>query len=393
MICFNHRNGKGFKAKVGRTASAIIDYVHTHSVSSSVEYSCDKIAKEMKADYGFHAVYMGPLSGPVYEAHTAASLNYDLTNVYKFGHNESEECAKELGLTYPSMNLLRFFDNEPLEVPIVSDQEAIERSIKAYEKPELIPFSEDFINTVMNESRTSIVLFTTNANRDRVTPWYKVFEKKAKEMFNTFESEDDELLFVTSGASFGIQIRLATFVGAEDKDLPALYVVTPLAEGKSEKYKYTGGAVEDLTEDKLNDFIKDFRAGTLTRIYKSQPVPPKEKSTQVMHTLVGQTHNDFVFDKTQDVFVAYMSEHCRTCKELEISLQDLAGLTPEDLIVAQIDVERNEMEGWERPKVPFLKFYPKGNKDGIAYPGGHGQVELMEFLSQNASTFRYRVPE
>ena len=100
-----------------------------------------------------------------------------------------------------------------------------------------------------------------------------------------------------------------------------------------------------------------------------------------MHTLVGQTHNDFVFDKTQDVFVAYMSEHCRTCKELEVSLQDLAGLTPEDLIVAQIDVERNEMEGWERPKVPFLKFYPKGNKDGIAYPGGHGQVELMEFLS------------
>ena len=35
--------------------------------------------------------------------------------------------------------------------------------------------------------------------------------------------------------------------------------MTPLAEGKSEKYKYTGGAVEDLTEDKLNDFIKRAR--------------------------------------------------------------------------------------------------------------------------------------
>ena len=75
-----------------------------------------------------------------------------------------------------------------------------------------------------------------------------------------------------------------------------------------------------------------------------------------------------------------------------MSLKDLAGLTPEDLIVAEMDVERNEMEDWERPKVPFLKFYPKGNKEGIEYIGGHGQVEIMEFLGEHSSTFRYRVP-
>lgn len=40
--------------------------------------------------------------------------------------------------------------------------------------------------------------------------------------------EADKLLFVTSGVSFGIQIRLGDYVGVKDgDDLPQLFIVTP----------------------------------------------------------------------------------------------------------------------------------------------------------------------
>jgi len=41
--------------------------------------------------------------------------------------------------------------------------------------PELIVFSEEFINTVMNEGNTSIILFTNNVNRDQDTAYFKAF--------------------------------------------------------------------------------------------------------------------------------------------------------------------------------------------------------------------------
>ena len=55
-------------------------------------------------------------------------------------------------------------------------------------------------------------------------------------MFGTFEKEEDEILFVASGASYGIQIRIAEYVGVKESDLPALFFVQPMLDAMTLRY-------------------------------------------------------------------------------------------------------------------------------------------------------------
>ena len=58
----------------------------------------------------------------------------------------------------------------------------------------------------------------------------------ARETFGTFEKEEDEILFVASGASYGIQIRLAEYVGVKESDLPALFFVQPMLDSMTLRF-------------------------------------------------------------------------------------------------------------------------------------------------------------
>ena len=53
----------------------------------------------------------------------------------------------------------------------------------------------------MNEGRTSIILFTNNPNIDQDRNYFKAFEEVA---IRNFGQEEDPILFVTSGVSYGI---------------------------------------------------------------------------------------------------------------------------------------------------------------------------------------------
>ena len=109
-------------------------------------------------------------------------------------------------------------------------------------------------------------------NRDRVKPYFLEYEKAAHEMFNLESTIEEKLLFVVSGISYGIQIRLAEVVGVREDDLPALYVIKTKKDAMTEKWRYNG-SVEDLIVEKVRGFINDFRSGAVERVYKSEPVP------------------------------------------------------------------------------------------------------------------------
>jgi len=155
--------------------------------------------------------------------------------------------------------------------------------------------------------------------------------------------------FVTSGVSFGIQIRLADFIGINsDSDLPQLYIVTPELEGVAKKYKYSDEPVEELTNEKVRNFLNDFRSERLERIFKSRPIPDVVTPPNKVREVVGQTWERDVMDPSRDVFVTYVSPFCRECRELKPVLDELAGLTPEDLLIVEFDGDSNEVEGLSR---------------------------------------------
>lgn len=104
---------------------------------------------------------------------------------WKFAHIDSEECAKEIGVDYPSIALMRFFDNEILKIGPTNAEgghtslSEIESILTLRTNPEIINFSEDFIRLIMNEENTSVVLFTKNVNKDKIKPYYQEFKSVA----------------------------------------------------------------------------------------------------------------------------------------------------------------------------------------------------------------------
>ena len=76
---------------------------------------------------------------------------------------------------------MRFFDNELFKIGpntaeggVLSLSE-LEETITLRTNPELINFSEDFIKLIMQEEKTSIVLFTNNVNKDKIKPYFQEF--------------------------------------------------------------------------------------------------------------------------------------------------------------------------------------------------------------------------
>lgn len=49
----------------------------------------------------------------------------------------------------------------------------IAETLEMREIPELIVFSEEFIQSVMQDERSSIVLFTNNVNKDSILPYFE----------------------------------------------------------------------------------------------------------------------------------------------------------------------------------------------------------------------------
>ena len=106
--------------------------------------------------------------------------------------------------------------------------------------------------------------------------------------------------------------------------------------------------------------------------------------------LVGKNWHQKVNDPVRDVFVVYVSQYCMKCKQMERAWEQLASETPNDLIVATIDLEKNDIEGRERTKqqLPILTFYPKENKAGIDYEGERALDAWLEWLEEHSTTYQ-----
>ena len=212
-----------------RKTSMIVDWVNRRSVSNSTPLSCEKMGNAVRAEDGLAIIYNGPTSGQLYESHVAASLNLQFSESWKFIHSDDSECAQELGLPYPGVSLLRFFDKNHYQVKGSAQgepepsQDEIEEALRTRTLPTLIMFNENFIDDIMSKQKTSMVLFTGNINKDRTKSYFQEFAKASESYFNANLAvqdmkETDKLLFVTSGVNFGIQIRLGDYVGVKDGD-------------------------------------------------------------------------------------------------------------------------------------------------------------------------------
>ena len=113
---------------------------------------------------------------------------------------------------------------------------------------------------------------------------------------------------------------------------------------------YTGGPIEELTAQKIRDFIEDFRNDKLELVFKSEDVPEKVTGPKEVRKIVGKSWASEVLDSTKDVFVAFTSNHCRACRDLDQIWKEVAEQTPDDIIIARFDLDANELKDLVRQK-------------------------------------------
>jgi len=100
-------------------------------------------------------------------------------------HSTDDECAETMEVQFPGVSLFRSFDYNYYQVPQGEvTMVTYERLLRARRLPEVIYFSEEFITPVMNEQRTSVILFTANPNLDKSKPHFKAFSDLATEVFD-----------------------------------------------------------------------------------------------------------------------------------------------------------------------------------------------------------------
>jgi len=149
-------------------------------------------------------------------------------------------------------------------------------------------------------------------------------------------------------------------------------------KGSKEPIAYEGGR----SADEIISFVNE-QAGTRVKV--------KKASTNV-EILTDSTFDKIVMDKSKDVLVEFYAPWCGHCKHLAPIWEKLANAfdNEKSVVIANIDADKYRDIG-ERYGVsgfPTIKFFPKDNKDGVAYESGRELDDLVSYINEKAGTQR-----
>jgi len=344
---------------------------------SSVEVTCDQLKEQ--ATSKLNLAFFGDLNGQDFEAFMAASKHPMIGDDFQFFHTGDVECAAAYKTSAPGVALIRTFDESPLSY-VATDGEPIAVSdllvfASGNSVPSLITFSEDYIDPIFGKRNPALMLFAT----DDDAAYSKVFAEASQ----TFKGK---ILFVKSGATDGIQAKLAEFVGVTKDMLPTLRLIEP-SEAGIRKFKYDSD-INALTVEAVGAWVDDFKNGRISPFLKSEEIPEVQEGA--VHVVVGKSFDQVVMDKSKDVLVKYYAPWCGHCKKLAPIWDELADhyVNVNDLVIAKFDSTANEVDGVDIRSYPTLIFYPKDNKAGVNYGEGRELDDFKAWLAENSSAVK-----
>jgi protein disulfide isomerase len=344
---------------------------------SSTEVTCDQLRE--RATGKLNLAYFGDLSGYDFEAFMAASRQPAISEDFEFFHTADKECAAHFKTSAPGIALIRTFDDSPLSYVATDGEPMAVSDIVSFavgnSVPTLITFSEDYIDPIFGKRNPALMLF---ANDDDAA-YSKVFAEAA-------QAFKGKILFVKSGATEGIQQKLAEFVGVTKDMLPTLRLIEPSETG-IRKFRYDAD-INALSVEAVGAWADDFKNGKLSPFLKSEEIPEVQEGA--VHVVVGKSFDQVVKDPSKDVLVKFYAPWCGHCKKLAPVWDELAEhyANNQDLVIAKFDATANEVDGVDIRSYPTLIFYPKDNKAGINYDGGRELDDFKAWLAENSSAVK-----
>ena len=338
----------------------------------------EKIARSLKELYGEIDLNLFAQQNEVFIAFLG--VNEELFKIFEtinlenedlpFTYCKTNDCFESQKTTNGSVVLLKHFDERVNVLTAPYTQEQLRDFIKLNYLRRVLKFDQKTATHIFARKNPAIILF-----RDRNTPntadLDKLMELIAKEYKGFIQ-------VVITGISEGFEKKLADYIGVREEDLPTVRIVDTTED--LVKYKLE----LEINHTNLKDFIGKWKIKLLKRTVKSEKVP--ETQDGPVYTLVGETFNEVVLDKTKDVLVLFVGPSCTACKHLESLCLELAQILKhnKNLTIAKMDGDANENEVVRVKSFPSLVFFKADNKFPDEYKGGNNIKELISFLKEKA---------
>jgi hypothetical protein len=185
--------------------------------------------------------------------------------------------------------------------------------------------------------------------------------------------------------------RLRFFLGA-DESVPS-YVL--YSYKNNEKAQFSGS--NQLSLEHLQSFLSEWKAGTVQKIFKSEPLPPKRESRYELQRIVGSNFKEKVLDdEKRDVMVLFDADWCgAVCLQADRVLAEVEYIRAQPGMKGQIalykmDGSKNDVPipyFWV-PTFPLIALFPKNNKtETILYESELAAPRILRFLSEKSDTY------
>lgn len=227
-----------------------------------------------------------------------------------------------------------------------------------------------------NNGPTAFIFSRTDDDRRAIMDELRPLAKKLKGRLTFATAETPDF------AGFAGYLHLEN--GAE-KDFPAFAIYDG---AKRAKHPYTTqGSSKDLSAGNIGRFADDFLAGRLKPVVKSEPIPAVQ--TGPVTTVVADSFESVVLDRSKDVLLYYFREDCPYCKALAPVYDALAktygsGSGSSNVVIAKMDIMKNDLPE-DVPYVPWVRLYRADDKSNpISYEGQRTHSDLVKFVKEHA---------
>lgn len=367
------REGAGVSDYEGpREAAGIADYMFKQAlpavqVPEDLE-ALDELIGEQTKPFVIHINPAGANSTAFEEAANVHRKDYTFISVTDkesiASLTEKFENVKVKKDTYYVVHPDQFDD-----VRVFTGEEVTGKALSTFIVDEVTPYFGDINRDTYMAYMTSTLpiayyFYNTPAQQTAVTKFFNKLGKQHKGKINFVGL--DATLYGRHAEVLSMDPEIIPFFAIQNSKINKKYGVnqTENPDGPSEKV--------------MSKFVKDFLAGKVEPIIKSEPLPtPEEVAASPVVRLVAHNYNDVLGDITKDVFVKYYAPWCSHCKKLAPIWEELASIYKSDnksnVVIADIDHSNNDVDTtFEIEGYPTLLLYPANGlvdeKTGLRVP-------------------------
>jgi len=360
------RNGKDVEYTGGRTTDEIISWLNKKTgppaVTLATQADLDKLMENEVSCVGFFKDQSSDAATAFLEAAAAEeSINFGITS--------EDALFKSSNVEADSVVVFKQFDDKRVDLKEGITADAIADLLDANRLPLVIYFSQDNADQIFGgEVKNHLLMFMKKSSDQH--------DAAVEAMRTVAAANKNKVLFVFINLDEEDNVRILEFFGLTVEDAPTYRLIH--LEDDMEKFKPDSN---DVTVDKLTEFVTAFLDGNLKPFLMSEDVPADWDKNPVK-VLVGKNFAEVALDEKKNVFVEFYAPWCGHCKQLAPIWDELAEKFKDsaDIVIAKMDSTANEVEDVSVQSFPTLKYFPAGGKDVVDYNGDRTLEGFTKFL-------------